>query len=527
MDRRVASYLDHAGRELDRGRGDVAEGLEGEALRAAERLPDGRGERAAVLAFRARRLRAADDLEGALRATAEARALTDAPAATLDLRLEEAQLRLALGESGVRATVEALVAEGGAPWAMARAQALLARACEAEGDVEAARRAEAAGRRLLAGGPPPPRELAEALGIAPQPPPAAPASRAGRGPGPPPRATARPDAAPRGGGSGATGGPGPRVPGSGTGGGERADRARWDRGAHRGPEPPATAGTTASRTVDETAYAAALADLDALVGLADVKRQVHRTAQLLRMRALREAAGLRVADVSLHLVFCGGPGTGKTTVARLYGRLYHALGLLGSDRLVEVDRSGLVSGYVGQTATRVNEVVDSALDGVLFVDEAYALAGRGPGDFGPEAIATLLKRMEDDRDRLAVICAGYTREMEAFLASNSGLASRFAETVTFPDYLPAELVEILERFCAAHDYQLDGAALARASEALRGWHAARDETFANARTVRNLFDDVIAAQADRLLSAGPRGQDIDPEEMRRLRRADVDAALAP
>ncbi|MDX8153881.1 AAA family ATPase, partial [Patulibacter brassicae] len=305
-------------------------------------------------------------------------------------------------------------------------------------------------------------------------------------------------------------------------------RARRDRGAHRPPDAPVPTGA-AARRVDEAAFAAALADLDALVGLDDVKRQVHRTAQLLRMRALREAAGLRAADTSLHLVFCGGPGTGKTTVARLYGRLYHALGLFGSDRLVEVDRSGLVSGYVGQTATRVNEVVDAALDGVLFVDEAYALAGRSPGDFGPEAIATLLKRMEDDRDRLAVICAGYTREMEEFLASNSGLASRFGETVVFPDYEPADLVEILQRFGAAHDYVLDGAALSRAREVLSGWHAARDASFANARTVRNLFDDVIAAQADRLLTAAA-GEDgaarhVDPEEMRRIRRADVDAAV--
>jgi SpoVK/Ycf46/Vps4 family AAA+-type ATPase len=264
-----------------------------------------------------------------------------------------------------------------------------------------------------------------------------------------------------------------------------------------------------------------LADLDALVGLADVKREVRRTAQLLRMRALRETAGLRVADVSLHLVFCGGPGTGKTTVARLYGRLYKALGLLATDTLVEVDRSGLVAGYVGKTAPLVNQVVDSALDGVLFVDEAYALAAGGPGDFGPEAVAALIKRMEDDRHRLAVICAGYTVEMDRFLASNSGLASRFAETIRFADYAPGELVAILERFGGGSDYELDDDARAGATRVLTEWHEARDATFANARTVRNLFDDMIAAQADRLLSDGGTP---DAAAMRVLTGADLEVA---
>jgi SpoVK/Ycf46/Vps4 family AAA+-type ATPase len=240
------------------------------------------------------------------------------------------------------------------------------------------------------------------------------------------------------------------------------------------------------------------------------------------MRAMRQAAGLKVADVSLHLVFCGGPGTGKTTVARLYGRLYKALGLLATDNLVEVDRSGLVTGYVGQTATRVNEVVDSALDGVLFVDEAYALAGGGKNDFGGEAIASLLKRMEDDRHRLAVICAGYTAEMQAFLASNSGLASRFAETIEFDDYGPDELLAILDRFCADSDYELDGDARVRAGEVLHAWHLARDASFANERAVRNLFDDLIAAQAERLLAPG--GEAPDAASMRLLTRADVDVA---
>lgn len=506
MDRSVASYLDHARRTLAAGRLDEAAGLERQALLIAEGLPDGRAERAAVLALRADRLVASGDRPGALAAVLEALPLTTDGAAAYRLRLEEGRLRLATGDAEAARTIEALVADGRAtgvaPWPMARAYALLARLREHQGDEPAARAAEARGREHLGDAPDPPASLVAALGGAPA------------------------------GGEGAPGGT------------DRAPRRSWDddhpddpRGpratasppvhAHRPPRParptppPATSPPPTSRTVDEPAFSAVLADLDALVGLADVKRQVRRTAQLLRMRALREAAGLRAADVSLHLVFDGGPGTGKTTVARLFGRLYRALGLLATDRVVEVDRSGLVAGYVGKTAEKVNAAVDSALDGVLFVDEAYALAGGGPNDFGQEAISTLLKRMEDDRHRLAVICAGYTVEMEEFLASNSGLASRFSETIRFADYGPDELVAILERFCAASDYLLETAARAAAAAVLAEWHEQRDATFANARTVRNLFDDLIAAQADRLLTAEATP---DAAAMRRLTAADVEAA---
>ncbi len=254
---------------------------------------------------------------------------------------------------------------------------------------------------------------------------------------------------------------------------------------------------------DEAAYQAALADLDALIGLAGVKAQVRRMAELLRVNTLRAEAGLKRADVSLHLVFVGAPGTGKTTVARLFGRLYHALGLLNSDRVTEVTRADLVSGYVGQTATLTNKVVDGALDGVLFIDEAYALVrSQSPGDFGPEAVAELLKRMEDDRKRLAVVVAGYPQEMGEFLASNSGLASRFAEQITFTDYGPDELVRIFTSFATAADYGLDAAATAALLEVMTALHAGRDRFFANARAARNLFDDVIGHQAERLMAAG-------------------------
>ena len=204
---------------------------------------------------------------------------------------------------------------------------------------------------------------------------------------------------------------------------------------------------------------AVFADLDALIGLASAKAQFKRLGELLRINQLRRGHGLKTAGVVLHMVFTGGPGTGKTTLARLVGRLYHALELLESGDVVEVTRADLVSGFVGQTAQRTNEVIDSALGNVLFIDEAYALVRPGAdGDFGPEAVAELLKRMEDDRDRLAVIIAGYPAEIDAFLATNPGFASRFGETLTFEDFSPAELPEIFERaFCLPSDYRLSDA----------------------------------------------------------------------
>jgi stage V sporulation protein K len=276
-------------------------------------------------------------------------------------------------------------------------------------------------------------------------------------------------------------------------------------------------------TVDEKAYAAALADLDALIGLDDVKRQVRRLAELLRMAEHRREAGLRTVEPSLHLVFEGSPGTGKTTVARLFGRLYHSLGVLGTDRVTEVTRADLVSGYVGQTAGKTDQVVDQALDGILFIDEAYALVRESESDFGAEAVAELLKRMEDDRGRLAVIAAGYPVEMERFLESNTGFQSRFGETIRFDDYTPDELLAILESFCRAHDYELEPAARDAAAAHLEAGYAKRDRYFANARLVRNLFEDVVAAHAERI---GRAGGDPSREQLVKLTAADVAAAIA-
>ena len=289
----------------------------------------------------------------------------------------------------------------------------------------------------------------------------------------------------------------------------------------KGPPPPPDA---ASLRFDEAAFDAVLAELDGLVGLAAVKAEVRRLAELLRIASMRRAVGLKTVQVSLHLVFEGGAGTGKTTVARLFGRLYKSLGLLAGDHVVEVTREDLVSGYVGQTATKTSEVIDRALDGVLFLDEAYGLVRPGSqGDFGPEAVVELLKRMEDDRDRLAVIAAGYPHEMSEFLASNSGFRSRFGETIHFDDYGPVELVQIFETFAAAADYALAPGAREELQRTMERLHAARDRYFGNARTVRNLFDDVVAHQAERLLALGAAP---GREELMALTLADVRAASA-
>ena len=226
----------------------------------------------------------------------------------------------------------------------------------------------------------------------------------------------------------------------------------------------------------EDSFDAVFRDLDALIGLATAKAQFRRLAELLRVNQLRRGHGLKTAGVGLHMVFVGGPGTGKTTLARLVGRLYHALELLETGDVVEVTRADLVSGFVGQTAQRTNDVIDSALGKVLFIDEAYALSRPGAeGDFGPEAVAELLKRMEDDRARLAVIIAGYPDEIDAFLATNPGFASRFGETLTFEDFTPAELAEIFERsFCEPTDYRLSEPARAELARVSADLHAARD-----------------------------------------------------
>ena len=247
----------------------------------------------------------------------------------------------------------------------------------------------------------------------------------------------------------------------------------------------------------------ALKELDALVGLAPVKTEVRKLASFIEIREKRREAGLKNPPVSYHCVFTGNPGTGKTTVARILADVYRAMGILKKGHLVETDRSGLVGEYVGQTAVKTNKLVDSALDGVLFVDEAYSLVSGGEKDFGAEAIATLLKRMEDDRDRLVVILAGYTDEMKAFIDSNPGLQSRFSRFIEFPDYSAEELAQIFLRNVEKNQYACNRDVRNSIRDVMRLAVAKKDRNFGNARYVRNLFENAIQRQAVRLSTVAP------------------------
>ncbi|MGK7939895.1 MAG: AAA family ATPase [Crocosphaera sp.] len=244
-----------------------------------------------------------------------------------------------------------------------------------------------------------------------------------------------------------------------------------------------------------------LQELDNLIGLNHLKDEVRKYINFLKIQKLREKQGLQAVPITLHSVFCGSPGTGKTTVARLMGQIYQQLGILKKGHLIETDRSGMVAGYVGQTAQRVDELVHSALDGVLFIDEAYTLKPVASGnDFGQEAIDLLLKRMEDYRDRLVVIVAGYGDEMTRFINSNPGLKSRFSRYFYFEDYTPQELLEIFEFFGRQHHYTLTEAAKEVLLTRFDELYGDRDKSFGNGRLVRNMFEKTIEKQANRLVN---------------------------
>ena len=249
---------------------------------------------------------------------------------------------------------------------------------------------------------------------------------------------------------------------------------------------------------EELDFGALLAKLDELTGLAEVKGEVRKLASLVRAQERRREAGMSWAPVSLHLVFTGNPGTGKTTVARLVGELYAALGLLEKGHVVEVQRSDLVAGYIGQTAAKTQAKVEEAYGGVLFIDEAYTLLSGGENDYGGEAIDTLLKLMEDNRNRLAVIVAGYSEQMHLFIESNPGLASRFTRYITFADYSCEELVQIFENMVRAHSYRLSDDARAALQPVVARILAQRDDHFGNARVMRTLFESTIEQQAMRI-----------------------------
>jgi SpoVK/Ycf46/Vps4 family AAA+-type ATPase len=242
--------------------------------------------------------------------------------------------------------------------------------------------------------------------------------------------------------------------------------------------------------------------LDRLIGLDNVKKQVHRLFNFVQVQRHREKAGFKAASgFSQHLVFTGNPGTGKTVVSRIVADLYFSLGIISSNRIVEVDRAGLVAGYVGQSAIKTREVVESARGGVLFIDEAYALSqGKTENDFGQEVIDTLLKAMEDLRDQLVVIVAGYTLPMGAFINSNPGLRSRFNHYIQFDDYGAADLLAIFDSFCKESEYVLDDDGRAFLMDKLQHLYET-GQTNSNGRFVRNIYERCIEVQAGRIATS--------------------------
>ncbi|MBQ4522819.1 MAG: AAA family ATPase [Lachnospiraceae bacterium] len=244
-----------------------------------------------------------------------------------------------------------------------------------------------------------------------------------------------------------------------------------------------------------------LAQLHGLIGLNSVKVEVENMINLLKVCEMRKKSGLRTPQIAKHLIFVGNPGTGKTTVARILSKIYCSLGILSKGQLVEVDRADLVAGYMGQTAAKVKEVVDKAMGGILFIDEAYSLTnGKKEGDFGQEAIDTLNKCMEDYRDDFIVIAAGYEEEMKEFTASNPGLQSRFNRKIVFDDYDKEHLMKIFIKMSSELDYKVTDDALQYVGEHFSNWVQNKDKNFGNARDVRNYLDEVINQQANRLVT---------------------------
>lgn len=266
-----------------------------------------------------------------------------------------------------------------------------------------------------------------------------------------------------------------------------------------------------------------LAELDQLVGLQSIKQEVRTLANFLKIQQHRQEAGLPTTNLSLHMVFAGNPGTAKTTVARIMGKLFGAMGILGQGHLVETDRSGLVAEYAGQTGPKASQKIDEALDGVLFIDEAYTLIADGDDPFGHEAVQTLLKRMEDDRQRLVVILAGYPNELGTLLKSNPGLSSRFSRNLEFADYSPLEMGRIFGLMCEKNHYQLRPEARVKTMVALDYLHRHRDRHFGNGRLSRNLFEHAIRRMANRIAEI----PDLSVEQLTMLEAEDIEFANVP
>jgi hypothetical protein len=266
-----------------------------------------------------------------------------------------------------------------------------------------------------------------------------------------------------------------------------------------------------SPTIDQsndTSVETALQALNELTGLTAVKAEINTLINFIKVQKAREETGLKTTSLSLHIVFTGNPGTGKTTVARIVAQIYKALGVLTQGQLIETDRSGLIAEYVGQTAVKVNTTVDSALNGVLFIDEAYSIVGDKDDSFGKEAVSTLIKRMEDDRKNLIVILAGYTEQMNTFIETNPGFKSRFNRYIDFSDYTPEELLAIYNSMSLKLDFVLTDKAKLKLSQVLSHAYANRDKTFGNGRYVRNLFEKSMEMQANRIAGIGKLTKDL-------------------
>lgn len=261
-----------------------------------------------------------------------------------------------------------------------------------------------------------------------------------------------------------------------------------------------TADAKAQKQPQEEPETDPMEDMNELIGLTGIKHDVKELYDFTKIQKLRKEAGMKTVPVSMHLVFTGNPGTGKTTVARILARLYKQIGVLSKGQLVECDRSGLVAGYVGQTAVKTQKKIEEAMGGVLFIDEAYSLARNADSgtDFGQEAIDTLLKAMEDHREDFVVIVAGYTAPMETFIHSNPGLKSRFNKFIEFPDYTVDELMEIFDLDCRKYQYTPDAEARDQVRTLIMLQKSRTPENFANARAVRNLFETIITNQARRI-----------------------------